>query len=232
MTRFLFKIISTIGAVIILQSCATNNLREESISDILTLNSENSIIITRINISRKTWSNNYLDANYGNIIWCKKNQTKQCEDSFSMKIDASKKADKPYQIYNINSGFFYLDAIKQIRPALIPVYFIGSILTLTAVNSPSFNTSISGWDKNSDAVNFTSFNTNAGEIVYIGDINFEIAHQKHWIRGKINLEVEDNYADAVKYFYEKHPEFKNKKVIKRLAQPGVLLDNYDAGIFW
>ena len=96
----------------------------------------------------------------------------------------------------------------------------------------NFNNSVSGWNKSLNAPNFASFETNAGEIVYIGDLNFTFEKQKYWIRGKVNLEVDDHYDDAVKYFYAAHPEFKNKKVIKRLVQPGVLLDNYDAGIFW
>ena len=89
-----------------------------------------------------------------------------------------------------------------------------------------------GWNKKLNAPNFASFETNPGEIVYIGDLFFTFTKQKYWVKGKINLEVEDNYDEAVKYFHSQYPEYKDKPVIKRLAQPGVLLDNYDAGIFW
>ncbi len=89
-----------------------------------------------------------------------------------------------------------------------------------------------GWNKKLNAPNFASFETNPGEIVYIGDLFFTFTKQKYWVKGKINLEVEDNYDEAVKYFHSKHPEYKDKPVVKRLVKPGVLLDNYDAGIFW
>jgi hypothetical protein len=80
--------------------------------------------------------------------------------------------------------------------------------------------------------NFASFEAKSGEIVYIGDIRFTFTKQKYWLKGKIDLEIKDKYSDAVKFFVEEYPEFKGKKIIKRLIQSGKLLNDYDAGFFW
>lgn len=79
---------------------------------------------------------------------------------------------------------------------------------------------------------FASFEIKSGEVVYIGDLYFTFTKQRFWIKGKMDLEVKDSYQNAVSYFRSSYPQFKDKTVIKRLAQPGVSLNKHLVGTFW
>jgi len=194
---------------------------------------ENSIIIVKTAANYEHRGKSF-DSGFTEMNWCKDEQNKKCSEIFYQNPYSNKKFYSQHNYYIIDSGSYYLNKIKQERNH--PEYFVlfpiiaysGSVGSVRG----NFNTSPSGWNKNLNSPNFASFETNPGEIVYIGDLYFTFTKQKYWIRGKINLEVQDNYKEAVKYFYEKHPEFKNKPVVKRLTKSGVLLDNFDAGIFW
>lgn len=195
----------------------------------------NSIIIAGINTYFYI-PGGFSESDFTEINWCKDDKKKKCKEIFYFNpysgIKFKNNYKNKYNFYSINPGYYYLDEIKQQRNH--PEYLL--LFPLLAYShtglKPNFNTSLSGWNISLKAPNFASFQANIGEIVYIGDLNFTFEKQKYWIRGKIHLEIEDHYSDAVKYFHEEFPEYKNKPVIKRLAQPGVLLDNYDAGIFW
>ena len=150
-----------------------------------------------------------------------------------------------YESYVTAPGYYYLNRIWfPYPPGNIEGRAAGKSLVYGASDAQIYAkfdsdsnatlkiSSKAGWNKKLNAPNFASFETNPGEIVYIGDLFFTFTKQKYWVKGKINLEVKDNYDQAVSYFRTQYPEYKDKPVIKRLAKPGVLLDNYDAGIFW
>ena len=215
---------------LIIQNCSLNKQNGVfgDLANKIQKKDDSSVVILKTNVKRVSFSGAVFDANFGKFEWCNKDNG-ECN-----KLDIKKlHTNEQYAFYEVKPGFYYLNDIYQLNRAILPFGFVVSFVGADmGFFSPSFNLSISGWNKELKAPNFTSFETKPGEIVYIGDINFSFMHQKHWIRGKINLDIQDNYDEAVKYFREKFPEYKNKPVIKRLAQPGILLDDYDAGIFW
>jgi hypothetical protein len=232
----------TVCLIFILQSCSLDGYqksRDFIISERMDLNDGSAIILTRNNVH--SISTGPLESRYGSgfteINWCKDEKDKRCTEIFYANPYKKKKFYAQYTYYKISAGTYYLEKIKELQDytdniLLLPFKFLGDVGTFGAFIKPNFNTSQSGWNKEFNVPNFASFEARSNEIVYIGDLNFTFIKQKYWIRGKINLEVQDNYHEVVKYFREKHPEFKNRKVVKRLAKGGVLLDNFDAGIFW
>jgi hypothetical protein len=204
-----------------------------------------SILITRAETKSVRYDGKVFDRNFNKMNWCRNEEKNRCKDVLyfnpytKLKFRNDSRSDANYDLYSIKSGFYYLDEVEQFRGYLEDWYWLPIIVPLgiisfgaTVRREGNFNASPSGWNKKLNAPNFVSFETKPGEVVYIGDLYFTFTRQKYWVKGKINLEIKDNYDEAVKYFREKFPEYKDKPVIKRLAQPGVLLDNYDAGVFW
>ena len=62
---------------------------------------------------------------------------------------------------------------------------------------------------------YASFDVNAGEIIYIGDLNYD----------NFGINYLDNYEEAVAWFYKEYPQFKDKPVIKRIATLGPYAKN-------
>lgn len=221
--------------LLILQSCSSDGYIKSR--DFRLLKAEklvvgSSIIITRVNTRSIKQESGFTEMN-----WCHYEDEKKCEKTLYFSPFSKKKFHDQYVYYKADAGKYYLDKIKEMpnytdNILILPFKFLADVGTYGAFVKPNFNTSPSGWSEKFNSPNFASFETKSEEIVYIGDLNFTFTKQKYWIRGKINLEIEDNYDEAVKYFKEKFPEYKNKTVIKRLAKPGVLLDDFDAGIFW
>jgi hypothetical protein len=225
--------------LIILQSCSSDGYlksRDFRLSEGADFQGDSAIILTRSNAQSILSSSKY-GSGFTEMNWCKDEENKECKEIFYSSPYSKKKFCDQYTYYKLGAGRYYLDKIKEMpnytdNILLLPFKFLGDVGTYGAFIKPNFNTSPSGWNEKLNSSNFASFETKPGEIVYIGDLYFTFTKQKYWIRGKITLEVQDNYNDAVTYFRVKHPEFKNKPVVKRLVQPGVLLDNFDAGIFW
>ncbi len=163
--------------------------------------------------------------------WCRIDKEKRCAEIFYLNPYTKKKLYNQYNYYSVSPGVYYLDRIREKNPSFFTDFVLAASL-IAPKPKPNFTTSGSGFNKKTNSTNFASFEIKSGEIVYIGDLHFTITKQKYWVKGKIELEVEDNYDMAVNPFREKSPEFKNKSVIKRLARPGTLLNNFDAGIFW
>jgi hypothetical protein len=171
--------------------------------------------------------------------WCKEEEHKKCKEIIYFNPNTKKKFSDQYGYYNIKSGKYYLGKIKE-RPdytdnlLLLPFKFAIDVFSHGSFAESNFNTSSSNWNKKLNIPNFASFEAKTGEIIYIGDLYFTFTKQKFWMKGKANLEVKDNYNKAVKIFRGKHPEFKNKPIIKKLAKAGYLFENdkYDDGIFW
>lgn len=232
--------------VIALQSCSPNGYKKEydfRLPDTSTIPDKSPIILTMVNASYfKYDEKDKFDHEFVRMDWCKLGENKICEEVVNFNPFTKNKFNDMRNSYVVKPGFYYLDEMNQSgglakKIALMPVAFVlGSILGPSAGslldNKVDFYTSKSGWNKKLSVPNFASFKAEAGEIVYIGDLYFTFTTQKYWVDGKVNLEVKDNYDDAVKFFHYKHPEYKDKPVIKRLAKPGILLDNYDAGFFW
>ena len=225
-----------------LQSCSSDGYvknRDFRLSDNSKTRYGTAIIITGNNtefISTGAIASRF-DHGFTEMNWCKDEEQKNCKEIFYSSPYTKKKFYGQRNYYSIESGTYYLDEIKEMpnytdNLLLLPFKFLVDAGTYGAFVKPNFNTSPSGWNKKLNAPNFASFETNPGEIVYIGDLFFTFTKQKYWVKGKINLEVKDNYDQAVIYFRTQYPEYKDKPVIKRLAKPGVLLDDYDAGIFW
>ncbi len=222
--------------LITVQSCSEGYKKERDFRlGIKSFDATKSIVIMKTSASYEKQDGKAFDSNFTEMNWCKKEEEKKCLEIFYQSPYVIKKFYGQHNYYSINPGYYYLNEIKQQKNHPEHLLLFPFLIYSGGVDSnlkPNFNNSLSGWNKKLKSPNFASFETNAEEIVYIGDLYFTFTKQKYWIRGKIKLYVEDNYSDAVKYFYEEHPEFKGKKVVKRLVQPGVLLDNYDAGIFW
>ena len=208
--------------------------------------SESAIILTMVNaeyfndgeIKRR------FDTDFNEINWCEYDDKVKCKEILYFNPYTKKKFYDLYNFYVVDPGLYYANQFKQSpthnATALFTVptaFVLAAILGPSAggffpVQIPNFTSYKSGWNKKLNAPNFASFEAKAREIVYIGDLFFTFTKQQRWIKGKINLEVQDNYDQAVSYFRTQYPEYKDKPVIKRLAKPGVLLDDYDAGIFW
>jgi hypothetical protein len=201
------------------------------------------VIVARIDTKSVYYDDKVFDRNFIKMNWCRVENKEECKDLlyFNPYNGIKLHNDYDYSFYSTKPGFYYLDDVSQSKggylknwywlPILIPIGVL-SFGSGIGKSIPDFSVSPSGWNKKLKAPNFVSFETKTNEIVYIGDLYFTFTKQKYWFKGKINLEIQDNYDEAVKYFHYKHPEFRNKTVVKRLAQPGVLLDNYDAGFFW
>lgn len=233
------RILSITLLIFSISSCSWNGYsksRESRLSN-TEHKKANSIVITKtiIKLAREGGKlRNFGNPNFGKIEWCNIEETK-CKNPFYISPYIYKEFDSEYNAYSLKAGYYFLNQIKQFQNrdiAFFPFFIAASAFGGFVSTNPKFNTSLSGWNKELNASNFISFETEDNEIVYIGDLYFTFTKQKYWVRGKINLDVQDNYDEAVKYFREKFPEYKNKPVVKRLAQPGVMLDNYDAGIFW
>lgn len=148
-----------------------------------------------------------------------------------------------YESYFVNPGYYYLDRIRFPYPpttreaafargnATLETHHFDEII-VGIFDSNSLHFSGDGWNKKLKAPNFASFETKTNEIVYIGDLIFTVTKNRYWIRGKINLTVEDHFEEAKQYFYEKFPEYRNKKIVKRLTKPGALLSKENVGTFW
>ncbi len=227
----------TLALLLIIQSCSSGyNKNRDFRLDVKPFDKGDSITITKISATYESYKNEAFDTEFTEMNWCKDEITKKCSDVFYLNPYSRKKFHSQYSFYSTNPGFYYLNEIKEFnnhpeRWLLLPIAaFMGG--GSAAGIHPNFNNSISGWNTKLNSSNFVSFEAKPDEIVYIGDLYFTFTKQKYWIRGKINLKIEDRYDEAVAYFRAKYPEYKNRPVIKRLAQPGVLLDNFDAGIFW
>lgn len=239
------KKLITILFLTFLQSCSEGYIESH---DLRLLNNsqikDSAIVLTKI--SAKSISTGAISNKFGygftQMNWCKDDEKKQCKENVYFNPYTRKKINNEFGYYAINPGKYYLDEIKEQRNhpenfILFPIDLIISALvrhgtTIFTNVDNNFNTSLSGWNTKLKAPNFASFEVSAGEIVYIGDLHFTFTKQKYWSKGKIDLEVQDNYDKAVKYFRSSYPEYKDRHVIKRLASPGVFLDNYDAGFFW
>ena len=228
---------------IMVQSCSSDGYvkkRDFRLFNNCELQNDSAILIVRT--TTQSISTGALKNRYGNgfteMNWCKQDEEFSCNEVLYFSPYSKKKTYGQYVYYNIKPGKYYLNKIKEKQNysdniLLLPFkFFVDAGTYGTFRNTPNFNTSLSGWNKKLDAPNFASFEAKAGEIVYIGDLYFTFTKQKYWFKGKINLEVEDHYDEAVSYFKNQYPEYKNRPVVKRLTKPGVLLDNYKAGIFW
>jgi hypothetical protein len=228
--------------LIIFQSCSSQayiKKRDFRLSNNHEFHNESSIIIVRI--ASQSVSTGVLKNRYGNgfteMNWCKENEKFDCKEILYFSPFANKKTYGQYLYYKIIPGKYYLNKIKEKQDYfdnlfLLPFKFLADIGTYGALKEPNFNTSPSGWNKKLGMPNFASFEARPGEIVYIGDLRFTFTKQKYWLKGKIDLEIEDKYSDAIKYFFEEYPEFRDKKITKRLIRSGVFLNDYDAGFFW
>lgn len=220
----------------LLQSCSDGYRKERDFRlSTKSFDAGQSIIITKTNASYELHNGKSFDTNFTEMNWCKNEERKKCSEIFYQSPYVVKKFFGQYNYYSVSPGDYYLNEIKQQRnhpeyfaifPLLIYIGGVGDDI------KGNFNNSASGWNTKLNSPNFVSFEAKPDEIVYIGDLDFTFTKQHYWIKGKVKLVVQDNYDEALKYFYEAHPEFKNKKVVKRLAQPGVLLNSFDAGIFW
>ena len=236
------KAVLLLLTLMIIQSCSSDEYikkRDFRLSNNRELQDGYAIIIVKT--ATQSISTGALKSRYGNgfteMNWCRQNEVSDCEEILYFSPYTKKKTYGQYVYYRARAGKYYLDKVKEKQNysgnvLLLPFKFLADAGTYGAFVSPNFNTSAFGWNKKLNAPNFTSFETKPGEIVYIGDLYFTFIKQKYWIRGKINFDVQDKYDEAKKYFREQFPEYRNKPIIKRLAQPGVMLDNYDAGIFW
>lgn len=242
------NLIKFILILFLFQSCSSSDGYKENrdfrISKRVPVENKSAIILTVINAEYFMYNDKRrFDSDLNEINWCKHDENNKCKTVLYFNPYTEKKFYDLYSVYVVDPGFYYLDELKQspshyLRTTLTipPAFILGAIIGSGAGNLfpteiPNFSSN-SGWNKKLNAPNFASFETNPNEIVYIGDLYFTFTKQKYWIKGKINLEVQDHYDEAVKYFRTTYPEYKNKPVIKRLAKPGVLLDNYDAGMFW
>ncbi len=228
--------------IIIMQSCSSDGYiknRDFRLTHNSELQSDYSIVIVRA--TAQSVSTGALKNRYGNgfteMNWCKEDEKLSCKEVLYFSPHTKKKTYGQYNYYNIKAGKYYLNKIKESQDYTqdflrVPFKFLADVGTYGALTKPNFNTSPSGWNKKLNTPNFASFEAKAGEVVYIGDIMFTFTKQKYWLKGKIDLEIEDKYDDGVKYFFQEFPEFKSKKVVKRLIQQGVFLNNYDAGFFW
>lgn len=228
--------------LIMIQSCSSDGYikeRDFRLSNNRELKNDSAILIVRT--ATQSVSTGALKSRYGNgfteMNWCREDEKFDCKEILYFNPYTKKKTYGQYAYYNIKPGKYYLDKIKE-KPdysnniLLVPFKFLADVGTYGALVEPNFNTSPSGWNKKLNTPNFASFEVKPGEIVYIGDIRLTFTKQKYWLKGKIDLEIEDKYSDAAKYFFEEYLEFKGKKIVKRLIKPGVLLNNYDAGFFW
>ena len=228
--------------LIIIQSCSSDGYikeRDFRLSNNRELKNDSAILIVRT--ATQSVSTGALKSRYGNgfteMNWCREDEKFDCSEILYFNPYAKKKTYGQYAYYNVKPGKYYLDKIKE-KPdysnniLLAPFKFLADVGTYGALVEPNFNTSPSGWNKKLNTPNFASFEVKSGEIVYIGDVRLTFTKQKYWLKGKIDLEIEDKYSDAAKYFFEEYLEFKGKKIVKRLMKPGVLLNNYDAGFFW
>jgi hypothetical protein len=224
------------------QSCSSDGYlkkRDFRLSNNRELQNDSAILIVRT--TTQSISTGALKNRYGNgfteMNWCKQDEEFSCNEVLYFSPYSKKKTYGQYVYYNIKPGKYYLNKIKEKQNysdniLLLPFKFFVDAGTYGAFVEPNFNTSPSGWNKKLSMPNFASFEAKSGEIVYIGDIRFTFTKQKYWLKGKIDLEIKDKYSDAVKFFVEEYPEFKGKKIIKRLIQSGKLLNDYDAGFFW
>ncbi|MCE3254508.1 MAG: hypothetical protein K0R25_2 [Rickettsiaceae bacterium] len=233
--------------IAVLQSCSSDGYRidvDSRLSKKINSESDNVILITRAETKSINYEGKIFDRNFNKMNWCTGDNKKRCKDILyfnpytKIKFRSDYRSDFDYDFYVTKPGYYYLNQVEQLRGYredwyLIPTVILSKFFAygVPLKNIPNFNSS-SGWNKKLDAPNFASFEAKAGEIVYIGDLFFTFTKQKYWMKGKVNLEIEDSYDEAVRYFRAQYPEYKDKPVIKRLAKPGVLLDNYDAGIFW
>jgi hypothetical protein len=232
------KKILTLLIITFLQSCIGDGYQidRDFRLNVKQFDQNKSIIITKTNVTQKSFDEKVLNTGFTEMNWCKYDEKIKCKEVFYLSPYTQKKFDDHYHYYLTNAGMYYLDEVKELRNHPEYLIILPAFVLIGGGGGtpfgPNFNTSKSGWDKKLNAPNFASFEAKPNEIVYIGDLFFTFVHQKYWVKGKINLEVEDNYDEAVKYFHSQHPEYKDKPVVKRLVKPGVLLDNYDAGIFW
>jgi hypothetical protein len=244
----MIKKILIITLVFCTQACSSDgyNLDKEfRLSKESSMGINDAILITRAETKSVKHDGKVFDRNFNKMNWCRTEEKKRCKDILyfnpytKIKFRSDNRSDFNYDFYLVKPGSYYLNDIKQFRgyiedwytlPIVVPV----GILTFGATlrKTPNFNTSTSGWNRSKNAPNFVSFEINPGEIVYIGDLDFTFTKQKYWFKGKVNLEIQDNYKEAVSYFHSEYPEYKDKPVIKRLAKPGILLDDYSAGTFW
>lgn len=229
------------------QACSFDGYKKERDSRLniasKEINNESAIIITKVHtnytIIAPLATRN--DKDFTEMNWCRDDEQKKCKDTLYFspytRIKFNSYSNNQYDVYEVKPGYYYLDKLKENQDYaddwfLLPIKIPLDIITFGVTVKPNFNTSPSGWNKEINAPNFASFKVNAGEVIYLGDLYFDILKNRKWLHGKINLEIKDNYSTASKYFHLKFPQYKNRQITKRLVQPGVLLDNYDAGIFW
>ena len=216
------------------------------------LDDGSAIIITKvdINYTAEALLATRTDTDFTEMNWCRDENEKKCAKILPFSPYTRAKLNKGrktrHSFYKLDSGNYYLNQVKEYRsytadwyllPIKIPLDIVtGGLIDIAtggaAGFSPNFSTRVSGWNKELNTPNFAYFETKPKEIVYIGDLNFSVTGKKKWVGAKINLEIKDNYKEALTSFRMEHPEFANTPVVKRLAHPGSLLDNFDAGIFW
>lgn len=241
------KYFLTLILLFLLPSCSSNGYRFDKdfrLSE-KNNNSNNAIIIVKVETKSVDYKGRVFDRNFNKMNWCQSEKNGECKDILyfnpytKIKFRSDKDSDFDYDIYSVKPGHYYLNEIQQFRgnfedwhlfPITIP---LGMLTFGNSFNKISnFSNTPSGWNKKLNAPNFASFEVKSNEIVYIGNLFFTFTKQRNWRKGKINLEIIDDYEEAVSYFKDKHPEYKNKVVTKLLVQPGILLNNYDGGFFW
>lgn len=219
-----------------IQACSSDGYQKNRDSRLITtpFKEGKSIIITRANVSYEAHNGKGFSADFTEMNWCKDEKNKKCDEIFYQSPYTRKKFHSQYSYYTINPGSYYLEEIKEnaSRPELWPLLPFVAIIGASPFPDTNYSTSLVGWNNKLNAPNYISFEAKANEITYIGDLYFTVTRQKYWLRGKMNIKVEDNYEQAISFFRKNYPEFRNKKIVKNLAKPGVLLDSFKDGFFW
>lgn len=223
------------------------------------------IVIVKINAEQKNSEGTVVNKGFSEMNWRRYSDNLKCRETeysrFSLQILNSDDSEDPckktlflnpyrkkkitsteYEAYIAEEGMYFLQRIRDVpigwftEDFLLSLTFKGIIGHSSGYKSYSFANIKPGWNNNLNEPNFASFEVSAGEIVYIGDLDFTFTRSsKRFLKpykAKINLTVIDNFSIAKKYFYENFTEFKDVRIVRRLAKRGVLLNDYEAGMIF
>lgn len=195
-------------------------------SEVLLLDRENSIIITKIN-NKITLADPIYEEKWKSLGtgWVSKDNK-----GFGAFVNFKETQNK-FDFYNAKPSQYILENIGNI--AMIDQFtqcaffetYSGSRFAL--VEKLKFGQIWSNpknlIGENGDISSY-SFSVNPAEIVYIGDINISVFSYWSFLNDKIKIDVVDNYDEAVKEFQKSYPQFKNKKIEKRLVKSGTVFN--------
>lgn len=154
-------------------------------------------------------------------------------ENFVNLIHIKESKDK-FDVYSIKPGNNILVGIGNIavvdRMDPIPTPFHYPLLAL--IENPKMDDTWISLDYLKHHPLSASFLINHNEIVYVGDVTINIYPRFSFLNDNISIKIEDNYDDAIKNFAKNYPQFKNKKIIKRLIKLGTIFNNEGKAVFF